>query len=75
MLNDDELYAIMNQLVRHLFPKPKKGWGPNKPTGYELKMIRKAYDTLSDEFWNRAEENQRIDTELELIRAEYEGSE
>jgi len=75
MLNDDELYAVLNQLVRHALPKPKKGWGPNKPTGYELRMIRKAYDIVATEFWSRAEEEQRIDKELNLIRAEYEGSE
>ena len=69
VLNDDQLYAVMRQLHRHTSPKPK---GLNKPTGYELKMIREAYDIVANEFWERAEEEHRIDEELKQIAREYD---
>ena len=67
LLSDDELYALMRATFKH--PKVRK-W---KPTGYELELLRDAYDKIATEYYARAEEEQRIDKELELIRAEYEG--
>jgi hypothetical protein len=67
MLNDDELYAVMRATFQH--PKVRK-W---KPTGYELGLLKDAYEKIATEFYARAEEEQRIDNELQLIRAEYEG--
>jgi len=73
MLNDDHIYAIMRQLMRHALPKPKGGWGSNKPTGSELESIRGAYNLVYREFSERAKEDGRIDAELALIEADYEG--
>lgn len=67
ILNDDELYAVMLSIFNH--PKAPK-W---KPTGYELGLLKDAYEKIATEFYARAEEQQRIDEELQLIRAEYEG--
>jgi hypothetical protein len=67
LLSDDELYAVMLATFKH--PKVPK-W---KPTGRELELLRDAYDKIATEYYARAEEEQRIDKELELIRAEYEG--
>ena len=75
MLNDDHIYAIMRQLMRHALPKPKGGWGPNKPTGMELEALIDAHRIVFQEFSERAKEDGRIDNELRLIEAEYEGSE
>lgn len=75
MLNEDEIYAVMRQLWRHTLPRPKKGYGTNKPTGRELEAIRSAYRTVFQEFNDRADEDERISAELKLIDAEYEGSE
>jgi len=75
MLNDDELYAVMRQLMRHALPRPKGGWGPNKLTGFELEAVLDAYRIIYREFSERAKEDGRIDAELALIEAEYEGSE
>jgi hypothetical protein len=73
MLNDDELYAVMRQLWRHVPPHPKGGYGPNKPTGMELEAIQDAYRTIFLEFSARAKEEERISNELKLLDAEYEG--
>jgi hypothetical protein len=67
LLNDDELYALMLATFKH--PKVPK-W---KPTGYELGLLKDAYEKIATEYYARAEEQQRIDKELELIRTEYEG--
>jgi hypothetical protein len=67
MLNDDELYAVMRATFQH--PKVPQ-W---KPEGYELGLLKNAYKKIAKEFYARAEEQQRIDNELQLIRAEYEG--
>jgi hypothetical protein len=67
LLNDDELYALMRATFKH--PKVPK-W---KPQGYELELLRDAYDKIATEYFARAEEQQRIDGELGLIRAEYDG--
>jgi hypothetical protein len=69
MLNDDELYAVMRATFQHS-KAPKY-----KPTGYELGLLKNAYEKIAKEFYDRAEEQQRIDNELQLIRAEYEGVE
>ncbi len=66
MLNDDELYAVMRATFQH--PKVPK----YKPTGYELGLLKDACEKISKEFYARAEEQQRIDNELQLITAEYE---
>ena len=73
MLDDDHIYAIMRQLMRHALPKPKGGWGPNKPTGMELEAILDAYRIVFQEFSARAEEDERINAELKLLEEEYEG--
>ena len=75
MLSDDHIYAIMRQLMRHAVPKPKGGWGPNKPEGMELAAVIEAYEIVWREFCERAKEDGRIDAELALIDAEYEGRE
>ena len=75
MLNDDELYAVMRQLWRHVPPHTKGGYGRNKPTGMELEAIRDAYRTVFQEFSLRAEEEERISAELTLIESDYEGRE
>jgi hypothetical protein len=67
MLSDDELYAVMRATFQH--PKVPK-W---KPKGYELELLKDAYEKIATEYYARAEEQQRIDGELELIRVEYEG--
>jgi hypothetical protein len=66
MLNDDELYAVMRATFQH--PKVPK-W---KPTGYELTLLKDAYQIIAKEFYARGEEDQRITKELMLINAEYE---
>jgi hypothetical protein len=69
MLTDDELYAVM----RATFQPPKVLKLPKwEPTGYELKLLKDAYKTITAEYYARAEEQERIDNELQLIRAEYE---
>jgi len=73
MLDDDHIYAIMRQLMRHALPKPKGGWGLNKPTGMELEAIVDAYRIVFQEFSARAEEDERINAELRLLEEEYEG--
>lgn len=75
MLSDDHIYAIMRQLMRHALPKPKGGWGPNKLEGIELALVIEAYEIVLREFHERAKEDGRIDAELALIEAEYEGRE
>jgi hypothetical protein len=67
LLSDDELYALMRATFKH--PKVTK-W---KPDGYELGLLKDAYEKIAKEYYARAEEQQRIDEELQLIRAEYEG--
>ena len=69
MLTDDELYAVMRATFQH--PKVPQ-W---KPQGYELELLKDAYGKIATEFYARAEEEQRIDNELLLINAEYEGRE
>ena len=67
LLSDDELYALMRATFQH----PKV---PNwKPEGYELGLLKKAHEKIAKEYYARAEEEERMDKELELIRAEYEG--
>lgn len=68
-LNDDQLYAVMRGLLRHT--DGKKSHVP-KPEGYELRLCREAYDIITTEFWQRTEEQQRIDAELHEIAKEYE---
>ena len=75
VLNDEQLYAVMRQLVRHALPKPKGGWGPNKLEGSELAAVIESYEIVWREFSERAKEEGRIDAELALIEAEYEGRE
>lgn len=75
MLTDDHIYAIMRQLMRHALPKPKGGWGPNKLEGRELAAVIEAYEIVWREFSERATEDGRIDAELALIEADYEGRE
>jgi hypothetical protein len=65
MLSDDELYAVFRATLQH--PKLPK-W---KPTDYELGLIKSAHDKISTEYYARAEEDGRIDEELQLIRDEY----
>jgi len=65
LFTEDELYALMRATFRH--PKVK-AW---KPSGYELELIRDAYDKISTEYYARAEEQQRIDAELHRIAEEY----
>ena len=72
MLNDDHIYAVMRQLMRHALPKPKGGWGPNKLEGIELALVIEAYEIVRREFHERAKEDGRIDAELRLIDEEYE---
>ena len=73
MLNDEQLYALMRQLWRHVPPHPKGGYGRNKPTGSELEAVREAYRVVFQEFSDRAEEEERISAELKLIEVDYEG--
>ena len=75
MLNDDHMYALQLQLLRHVAPKPKGGWGSSKPTERELVLLRQIYDIMNSECRARAKEDGRIDAELRLLEAEYEGSE
>ena len=75
MLNEDHMYALTLQLLRHVAPKPKGGWGPNKPTKRELGLLREVYEIINNEWRARAKEDARINAELALIEAEYEGSE
>ena len=63
MLSDDELYALM----RATHPKVK-GW---KPSGIEAELLNDAYKTIAKEYYARAEEEQRMETELTQIENEY----
>ena len=72
MLDDDQLYAVMRGLQRHI--NGKKSHVP-KPIGYELNLVQCALISIEREFVERAKEDERIDAELALIEAEYEGSE
>ena len=69
MLSDDQLY-VLYRLSFH-FPKGEK-W---EAYSRELDLIRDAHRVLDKEFMARVEENQRIEAELSLIEAEYEGIE
>lgn len=72
MLNDEQLYAVMRLLLPlqpSAFRKPRF----KKPSGTELKACNKVYEIVTREFWARAEEQNRIDAELALIEADYEG--
>lgn len=71
-LDTDELYAVMRGLQRHI--NGKKSHVP-KPIGYELNLVQCALISIEREFVERAKEDGRIDAELRLIEAEYEGSE
>ena len=68
-LNDDQLYALMRGLQRHL--DGAKSNVP-KPVGVERKYAREALNLVVAEFWARAAEENRIDQELQAIAAEYE---
>lgn len=68
LLSDDELYALIRATFKH--PKVPK-WNPK---GFELELLKDAYEKIATEYYARAEEQQRIDSELDLIRAEYEGA-
>ena len=68
-LNDDQLYALMRGLHRHL--DGAKSFVP-KPVGVERKYAREALKLIEAEFWARAAEENRIDQELQAIAAEYE---
>lgn len=70
VLNDDQLYAVMRAVLRHTDGKKSH---VGKPEGFELRVCREAYDIITSEFWDRSAENARIDAELELIKADYEG--
>ena len=72
MLNDEQLYAVMCLLLP-LRPSAVKKPRFKKPSGSELDACIEAYDIITSEFWARAEEQHRIDAELELIKADYEG--
>ena len=65
MLSDDELY-VLYRLSFH-FPKGEK-WEAHSR---ELDLILDAHGVLDKEFRARAEEDGRIDAELELLEAEY----
>lgn len=67
MLNDEELYALMRASFHH---HKVQVW---KPVGSELKVLKDAHAKLEEEFWARAKEEQRIETELKLLEDEYEG--
>ena len=71
MLDTDELYAVMRGLQRHI--NGKKSHVP-KPVGYELSRAQCALISIEREFVERAKEEGRIDEELALLEAEYEGS-
>ena len=75
MLNEDHMYALTLQLLRHVAPRPKGGWGSNKPTERELRLLREVYEIINNEWRARAKEDARINAELALIEADYEGSE
>jgi len=64
MLDDNQLYAAMLATHRVLNPELFK-W---KAEGYELDMTREAYEIISAELWARADEEQRIDQELDELR-------
>ena len=65
MLSDDQLY-VLYRLSFH-FPRGEK-WEAHSR---ELDLIRDAHGVLDKEFRARAEEDGRIDEELELLEAEY----
>ncbi len=69
MLNDDQLYILFRLTLK--LPKGEK-WYPNV---YERDLIQDAHRVLGYEFSARAKEDQRIEAELSLIEAEYEGIE
>ncbi len=70
ILDDNELYAVMRGLQRHIYGS--KAHVP-KPTGWELEQVKYALTQIEREFWARATEEQRIDEELLLINNEFEG--
>ena len=72
MLDTDELYAVMRGLQRHINGKKSHVL---KPVGYELNLVQCALISIEREYVERAKEDERIDAELRLIEAEYEGSE
>jgi hypothetical protein len=63
MLSDDELYALM----RATHPKVRE-WNP---TGIELTLLNDAYNKINTEYKARAEEEQRMEAELEILDKEY----
>jgi len=67
MLNDDQLYILFRLTLK--LPKGQK-WYPNV---YERDLIQDAHRVLFYEFHARAKEDERIEAELSLIEAEYEG--
>ena len=67
LLSDDELYALMRATFKH--PKVPK-WNPQ---GYEQELLQNAHEKIATEYYARAEEQQRIDAELDLIAKDYEG--
>jgi hypothetical protein len=70
MLDTDQLYAVMRGLQRHI--NGKKSHVP-KPIGYELNLVQCALISIEREFVERAKEDERIEEELRLLDAEYEG--
>ena len=71
MLDTDELYAVMRGLQRHINGKKSH---VSKPVGYELNLVQCALISIEREYVERAKEEGRIDAELALLEAEYEGS-
>ena len=69
MLSDDQLYILFRLSLK--LPKGQK-WYPNV---YERDLIQDAHRVLRYEFHARAKEDERIDAELSLIAADYEGIE
>jgi hypothetical protein len=67
--NDDQLYALMRGLHRHL--EGAKSFVP-KPTGVERVYAREALKRIEAEFWARTAEETRIYEELKAIADEYE---
>lgn len=72
MLNEDHMYVLTLQLLRHIAPKPKGAWGSNKPTEHELGLLREVYEIINNEWRARAKEDGRINEELEQIAREYD---
>ena len=68
-INNDQLYILFRLTLK--LPKGEK-WYPNV---YERDLIQDAHRVLAKEFNARAKEDQRIEEELALLDAEYEGIE